>query len=219
MTIGVVVAEDEPLVRSGILALLDAATDIRCLAEAENGQQAAELVARLRPDVLVTDLRMPVVDGVDLLLRMGTEPDAPAALVLTSFDSDPDVHRAVRAGAKGYLLKASAPRHLADAIRALAAGAGWVDPSVAGHLLAAVCRAPEASVSAPARVGALTEREREVLVLLSRGLSNAEIAASLWLGHGTVKTHVSRILHKTGCRDRAQAVALAFACGAVGVAP
>lgn len=139
-------------------------------------------------------------------------------LVLTGFGEEAEVHAALRAGASGYLIKADAPRSLAHAVRELAAGRGWVDPTVVPVVLAAVRRTPEATTATPSRLGELTNREREVLVLVSQGLDNAEIAAALWLGPGTVKTHVSRILHKTQCRDRAQAIALAYASGLVATA-
>ncbi len=215
MTITVVVAEDEPLVRSGILAVLAAAPDIRVVGQAGDGRAVAEHVRALAPHVVLTDLRMPEVDGIELTRLLQGDADPPPVLVLTGFADDPQVHAALRAGAAGYLLKQDAPRFLAEAIRSVAAGRGWIDPAVVPGLLATVRRVPEPTGAAPERLAGLTGREREVLVLLSQGLDNAEIAARLWLGHGTVKTHVSRILHKTACRDRAQVVALAYACGMV----
>ncbi|MEI2764537.1 MAG: response regulator transcription factor [Dermatophilaceae bacterium] len=216
MTVRLVVAEDDPLVRSGIVAVLAPEPDLAVVGQAPDGAAAYRLVDTLRPDVVVTDLRMPGVDGVELTQRICRRPAPPPVLVLTTFDGGPDVHAAVRAGARGYLLKLAAPHHLADAVRAVAAGQGWVDPAVAPAVLAAVRRAPQPADGAGRRIERLTAREREVLVLLGQGCSNAEIAATLWLGTGTVKTHVSRILHKTACRDRAQAVALAYASGLAG---
>ena len=173
----------------------------------------------LRPDVVVTDLRMPGLGGIDVAAHLcGGEPPT-VVLVLTAFDEDPDVQAALRAGASGYLLKEAAPRDLAEAVRRVAAGDTWLDPRVARQVVAALRRTPRVATGASAGLGALTVREREVLALMAHGLSNAELAARLWVGEGTVKTHVSRILHKTASRDRCQAVVLAFTSGLVSSGP
>ncbi|PID97088.1 MAG: DNA-binding response regulator [Actinomycetales bacterium] len=214
MTIRVLVVDDEPLVRSGIALLLSSDPGLQVIGEAADSQAAHLLALRLAPDVVVTDLRMPGADGVELTMLLRESQDGPAVLVLSAFDDDPDVHRALLAGANGYLLKRTAPRGLCDAVHAVAAGQTWLDPGVAGCLVSTLRHSPHAGTAGSA-VAQLTSRELEVLVLMAEGLNNAEIAARLWVGSGTVKTHVSRLLHKTGCRDRAQAIALAYSSGLV----
>ncbi len=214
MTIRVLVVDDEPLVRSGIALLLSSDPGLQVIGEAADSQAAQLLAVRSAPAVVVTDLRMPGADGIELTTRLRESRPGPAVLVLTAFDDDPDVHRALLAGANGYLLKHTAPRDLCDAVHAVAGGQTWLDPGVAGCLVATLRQSPHAGTVGSA-VARLTSRELEVLVLMAEGLNNAEIAARLWVGSGTVKTHVSRLLHKTGCRDRAQAIALAYSSGLV----
>lgn len=209
----VALVEDDPLIRAGVAAVLSAEPDLDVVGLAADGDEAVGVVTAARPDVLVMDLRMPRLDGVTATRAVCALPDAPPVLVLTTFDGDPDVLLALRAGASGYLLKRNVG-DLARAVRQLAAGETWLDPAVAGQVLAALAALPVPG-SPDAVVARLTRREREVLALLAQGLSNAELAQRLYVGVGTIKTHVSRILFKTGCRDRAQATALAFTSGLV----
>lgn len=209
----VALVEDDPLIRAGVAAVLSAEPDLDVVGLAADGDEAVGVVTAVRPDVLVMDLRMPRLDGVTATRAVCALPDAPPVLVLTTFDGDPDVLLALRAGASGYLLKRNVG-DLARAVRQLAAGETWLDPAVAGQVLAALAALPVPG-SPDAVVARLTGREREVLALLAQGLSNAELAQRLYVGVGTIKTHVSRILFKTGCRDRAQATALAFTSGLV----
>lgn len=209
----VALVEDAPLIRAGVAAVLSAEPDLDVVGLAADGDEAVGVVTAARPDVLVMDLRMPRLDGVTATRAVCALPDAPPVLVLTTFDGDPDVLLALRAGASGYLLKRNVG-DLARAVRQLAAGETWLDPAVAGQVLAALAALPVPG-SPDAVVARLTGREREVLALLAQGLSNAELAQRLYVGVGTIKTHVSRILFKTGCRDRAQATALAFTSGLV----
>ncbi|MCW3159548.1 response regulator [Micropruina sonneratiae] len=209
----VALVEDDPLIRAGVAAVLSAEPDLDVVGLAADGDEAVGVVTAARPDVLVMDLRMPRLDGVTATRAVCALPDAPPVLVLTTFEGDPDVLLALRAGASGYLLKRNVG-DLARAVRQLAAGETWLDPAVAGQVLAALAALPVPG-SPDAVVARLTGREREVLALLAQGLSNAELAQRLYVGVGTIKTHVSRILFKTGCRDRAQATALAFTSGLV----
>lgn len=211
----VAIVEDDPLIRAGVAAVLDAQPDLMVVGQASDGDQAVALVSDCRPDVLVMDIRMARVDGVEATRTVCAAEEAPPVLMLTTFDGDPDVVRALRAGAAGYVLKRH-PDDLAQAVRRVADGEVWLDPSVAGQVLAALAAIPTPG-SPSSAVDVLTPREREVLALLAEGLSNAEMARRLFVGEGTIKTHISRILCKTGCRDRAQATALAFTSGLVRV--
>lgn len=211
--IRVALVEDDPLIRAGIAAVLTACPDLDVVGQACDGDEAAALVEACRPDVLVLDIRMARLDGVAATRLVCAAADAPPVLILTTFDGDPQVLQAPQAGASGYVLKRNVD-DLAPAIRRVADGEVWLDPAVAGRVLAAVVALPRPG-SPGALVAALTPREREVLALLAEGLSNAELARRLFVGVGTVKTHLSRILFKTGCRDRAQATALAFTSGLV----
>lgn len=218
--IRVLVADDQPLVRSGIAMLLDAADDITIVGESGDGAAAVADTARLRPDVVIMDVRMPVMDGVEATRRITaddfTGPDAPVAvLILTTYHVDDAVRAALRAGASGFLLKDAAPVDLRTATRVVAAGDAWLHPPVARDLLAEFATRPVVPSTEPEALARLTPREREVLVLVARGLNNAEIAGHLHVGHVTVKTHVGRILMKLGLRDRAQAVATAYESGLV----
>lgn len=213
--IRVAIVEDDPLIRAGVAAVLAAQPGLEVAGQASDGDEAVALVTRCRPDVLVMDIRMPRLDGIAATRAVCAGEVAPPVLMLTTFDGDPDVLRALRAGASGYVLKRN-PDDLAPAVRRVAAGDVWLDPAVAGHVLSALAALPTAGTPGVVVAG-LTPREREVLALLAEGLSNAEMARRLFLGVGTVKTHMSRILFKTGCRDRAQATALAFTSGLVAV--
>lgn len=212
--ISVAIVEDEPLIRAGIAALVDAQPDLHVVGTATDGDEAVALVARTCPDVLLMDIRMQRTSGIEATRAVCAGEPAPPVLILTTFDGDPEVLQALRAGASGYLLKRN-PDDLPTAVRRVHDGDVWLDPAVAGHVLAALAALPRAGAPGTL-VGLLTAREREVLALLAEGLSNGEMAERLFVGVGTVKTHMSRILFKTGCRDRAQATALAFTSGLVG---
>lgn len=211
--ITVAIVDDEPLIRAGIAAVIDAHPDLSVVGQAADGDEAAALVQRTRPDVMLMDLRMTRLSGIEAARAVCAADPAPPVLMLTTFDGDPDVLDALRAGASGYVLKRN-PDQLPAAIRHVHAGEVWLDPAVAGHVLAALAAQPRPGLP-DALVGLLTAREREVLALLADGLSNHEMAQRLFVGVGTIKTHMSRILFKTGCRDRAQATALAFTSGLV----
>jgi DNA-binding NarL/FixJ family response regulator len=219
--IRVLLADDQPLVRAGIAMLLAASPDIAVVGEADDGERAVELAATLQPDVLVMDVRMPGMDGVEATRRVAadgfaSDPDRPVkVMILTTYNVDATVYAALRAGASGFLLKDAAPDELVSAVRALAGGDGWLDPAITRGLLREFASRPETQLPAPAELAVLTPREREVLVLMAYGLSNVEISRRLFIGEGTTKTHVGRILMKLSLRDRAQAVAAAYQAGLV----
>jgi DNA-binding NarL/FixJ family response regulator len=216
--IRVLIADDQALVRAGFRMILDAEGDMEVVGEAEDGEEAVRRSAGLRPDVVVMDVRMPVLDGVAATARLLAPPDAPEAprvLVVTTFDVDEYVYDALRAGASGFLLKNAPPEDLVRAVRVIAAGDALLAPSVTRRLLLEFgTRAARPTADSPG-LDELTDREREVLLLVARGLSNAEIADRLVVSGGTVKTHVARILMKLGLRDRVQAVVLAYESGLV----
>jgi DNA-binding NarL/FixJ family response regulator len=209
--IRLLLADDQALVRTGFRLILQQAADMVVVGEAADGAQAAAMVQELRPDVVLMDVRMPGVDGVEATRMIG---DQTRVLILTTFDLDEYVYAAIRAGASGFLLKDTLAADLLAAIRVVAAGDAVVAPSATRRLLERYVPAgpSRAAVSDP---GVLTEREREVLTLIARGLSNAEIAVRLHLSEGTVKTHVSRLLTKLEIRDRVQAVVYAYESGVV----
>ncbi len=215
MTIRVVVADDQGMVRSGFSVLLNAQPDIDVVGEAVNGREAIAHAADLRPDVILMDVRMPVLDGLQATREITRMPDAPKVLVLTTFDLDDYVYEALRSGASGFLLKDASARELADAVRLVAAGDALLAPGVTRRLIAEFARMGAPRTPGRAQLDGLTERESEVLALVARGLSNAEIAERLVVAEQTVKTHVSRILMKLGLRDRTQAVVLAYETGLV----
>jgi DNA-binding NarL/FixJ family response regulator len=215
VTIRVVIADDQGMVRSGFSVLLNAQPDIQVVAEAVNGEEAITQAAGLHPDVILRDVRMPVLDGLQATRQITALPDPPKVLVLTTFDLDDYVYEALRSGASGFLLKDASARELADAVRLVAAGDALLAPGVTRRLIAEFAR-----MGAPRRPGrkdieGLTERESEVLALVARGMSNSEIADRLVVAEQTVKTHVSRILMKLGLRDRTQAVVVAYETGLV----
>ena len=214
MTIRVVVADDQGMVRSGFTVLLNAQPDIEVIGEAVNGREAIARAADLHPDVILMDVRMPVLDGLQATREITALPDPPKILVLTTFDLDDYVYEALRSGASGFLLKDASANELADAVRLVAAGDAMLAPGVTRRLIAEFAR-----MGAPRgpnrKLEGLTERESEVLALVARGLSNAEIAERLFVAEQTVKTHVSRILMKLGLRDRTQAVVIAYETGLV----
>jgi len=218
MGIKVVVADDEALIRGGISMLLSVAPDIEVIAEVGDGRAAVDAVRALQPNVAILDVRMPIMDGVAATRLItshcagdgGEEYNPVAVLVLSTFNLDQAVFAALRAGASGFLLKDAAPADLVAATRAVAAGDAWLDPAVARTLIAEFAARPDTALPPVEDLKLLTAREREVLIHMAYGLSNAEIAAQLVLGEGTVKTHVSRILMKLGLRDRTQAVVMAY---------
>ena len=215
MTIRVVVADDQGMVRSGFSVLLNAQPDINVVGEAVNGREAIAHAADLRPDVILMDVRMPVLDGLQATREITRMPDPAKVLVLTTFDLDDYVYEALRSGASGFLLKDASARELADAVRLVAAGDALLAPGVTRRLIAEFARMGAPRTPGRAQLDGLTERESEVLALVARGLSNAEIANRLVVAEQTVKTHVSRILMKLGLRDRTQAVVLAYETGLV----
>jgi DNA-binding NarL/FixJ family response regulator len=218
VTIRVLIADDQALIRGGFRMILDAQDDIEVVGEAIDGRDAVAQAGRLRPDVIVMDVRMPGMDGIEATRRL-TAADPPArVLILTTFDLDEYVYEALRAGASGFLLKDRPPEELVTAVRLLAAGDAVLAPSVTRRLIQEFSRLPERPASPP-ELGALTDREREVLVCLGRGLSNVEIARHLFVAETTVKTHVGRVLQKLGLRDRAQAIVLAYESGLVKPGP
>ena len=215
MTIRVVVADDQGMVRSGFSVLLNAQPDIEVIAEAVNGREAVAQAAARHPDVILMDVRMPVLDGLQATRQITAMPDAPKILVLTTFDLDDYVYEALRAGASGFLLKDASAGELAEAVRLVAAGDALLAPGVTRRLIAEFARMGAPRSPGRKQLEGLTERESEVLALVARGMSNGEIAGHLFVAEQTVKTHVSRILMKLGLRDRTQAVVLAYESGLV----
>lgn len=209
MTVRLLIADDEALVRSGLRMLVESRDDIQVVGEASNGADAVEAVARCRPDVVLMDVRMPRLDGLAAAERVLRRPAAPRVLMLTTFDEDEYVYEALRIGVSGFLLKTSPPEQLLHAIRTVADGNALIDPKVTRRLIERFGDRLS-TTEAPPELAELSPREREVLELIARGLSNAEIAERLYLSHATVKTHVARILDKLGLRDRVQAVIFAY---------
>ena len=210
----VVVADDQDLVRSGLRALLEA-RGIEVLAEAANGREALAAARECRPDVLVMDIRMPVLDGISATREVTASGLASRVLVLTTYDLDQYVYEALKAGAAGFMLKTSPPDRLAQAVEVVAAGEALLAPSLTRRLIAEHIRRPPPPTGVPEPLRELTARERDVLVLVARGLANDEIAAELVVSLATVKTHVNRILAKLDLRSRAQAVVAAYESGLV----
>jgi DNA-binding NarL/FixJ family response regulator len=214
-TIRVALVDDEAMVRVGLRMVLSAEPDLEVVGEAADGGAAVAMVAETSPDVVLMDVRMPGVDGIEGARRvLAAAPDV-RVVVLTTFDEDEYVEAALRAGVSGFLLKVAPPERLVDAVRTVASGGGLLDPSVTVRVIESFATATPARVQRSARLDSLTERERDVLRLIGRGLSNAEIAAELYLGETTVKTHVSNVLAKLGVRDRVQAVVAAYESGHV----
>jgi len=219
MGISVLVADDQDLVRAGLLMLLAGQTDITVIGEASDGASAVDLALREHPDVVLMDLQMPVMTGVEATEKIvrgaSDQRSVSRVLILTTFSDDEVLYPALRAGASGYLLKHAAPQDLPTAIRTVAAGNSWLDPRIAGGVMARAAQDRTGSVDGQRLEDLLTPREAEVLELMARGMTNSDIAAQLVLSEATVKTHVARVITKTDSHDRAQAVAFAYQSGLI----
>ena len=213
----VLVVDDQALVRAGFRVLLDAAPDIDVIGEAEDGKRAIQLADELSPDVILMDIRMPEMDGLEATRQIldDAKEDSPRILVLTTFDADEYVYEALRAGASGFLLKDTEPDQLADAVRVIAAGEALLAPAITRRLINEFASRPEIRKASPEQLDILTDRELEVLGLVAQGRSNDEIAGDLFISPTTSKTHVSHIMTKLMARDRAQLVVIAYESGLV----
>jgi DNA-binding NarL/FixJ family response regulator len=219
--IRVLVADDQALVRAGFGVLIDSADDLAVVGLAADGAEAVELTRETRPDVVLMDIRMPVLDGLQATARIleGTDAGTVRVLMLTTFDLDEYVFGALKAGASGFLLKDTPPADLLAGIRIVAAGDSLLSPSVTRHLIEDFVRRPDGARPLPRSLDGLTERESEVLTLVARGLSNGEIAERLFVSPATAKTHVSRLLMKLDVRDRAQLIIVAYETGLISAHP
>jgi DNA-binding NarL/FixJ family response regulator len=215
MSVRVLLADDQPLILAGLRTILEAEPDIEVVGEAHDGQQAVLLARQLRPDLVLMDVRMPKLDGLAATreLASSADPNPIRVVMLTTFDLDEYVYEALRAGASGFLVKDIPDDQLVAGVRAAAHGETLLAPSVTRRLIETYTHRPPAGETLPAGAEELTPREREIWLLIARGLSNAEIAAQLIIGQATVKTHVARVLSKLGARDRIQAVVLAYESG------
>lgn len=215
--ISIVVADDQTLVRRGFASILDSTDGINVVGEAENGIDAVAIAVRERPDVILMDVRMPHMDGLEATRRITSDPSLANTriLILTTFDLDEYVHEALCAGASGFLLKDTEPPDLIHAVRVIAAGDALISPKITRRLIEQFARVSEQSHIDPGVVGQLTEREHEVLQHVARGLSNTEIAEQLYVSQATIKTHMGRLLMKLQARDRAQLVVIAYEAGVV----
>jgi DNA-binding NarL/FixJ family response regulator len=211
----VLIADDHAMLRGGLRAILEAEEDLQVVGEAGDGVQAVEETLRLHPDVVLMDVRMPGLDGLEATKRLAAAGSRARVLVVTTFDLDEYVFRALHAGAGGFLLKSAPPDRLPDAVRTVVAGEAVFDPAVTRRLVEHFLERPDLDAEARRPLEELTEREREVLRLLARGLTNAEMGSELFLSELTVKSHVTRILGKLGVRSRVQAVILAYETGLV----
>ncbi len=214
MTIRVLIADDQELVRTGFRVILNAEPDLEVVGESRDGKEVIEAARRLRPEVVLMDIRMPNLDGIEATRRIAAGAGSPRVLILTTFDLDQYVYEALRAGASGFLLKDAAAADLLQAIRVIAAGEALLAPSITRRLIEDYARRP-APRYRPDALADLTARELEVMRLLARGMSNTDIARELFLGDATIKTHVARIFGKLSLHDRAQAVVLAYETGLV----
>jgi DNA-binding NarL/FixJ family response regulator len=216
MTTRVLIADDQSMVRHGFRMIIDAEPDLEVVAEAADGEQALAACSRFEPHVVLMDIRMPVVDGLEATRRLLAADGAPRVIMLTTFDLDEYVFESLRAGASGFLLKNSSPEQLIQAVRAAARGDALLDPGVTRRIIERFGQWGGTELESPPALQELTPREHEVLELVAQGLSNAEIAEHLVVSPGTVKTHVGRVLSKLGLRDRIQAVVFAYEHGIVG---
>ena len=216
--IRVLIADDQPLVRMGLRALIRSDAGLELVGEAETGREAVELASRLRPDVVLMDIRMPGLDGLAALREITADPELAGVhvVMLTTFELDEYVFAALQAGAAGFLIKDSEPTELLRAIRAAASGEALLSPTVTRTVIASFAGRPGSGRAAHPRLGELTEREREVLALVGQGLNNAEIAERLWISKATARTHISHIMLKLDARDRAQLVVIAYSSGLAG---
>lgn len=214
MTVRVLIADDEALVRRGFAMILRSEPGIEIVGEASDGVQAIALAASLKPDIVLMDIRMPVLDGIEATRRI-TARSGPRVIIVTTFGDDEYLFQALRAGASGFLLKNTPPEQLVEAIGVVARGESLLSPAVTRTLIEAFVRTPPAGDPRPELLQELTSRELDVVRLLARGLSNAEVAEQLVLSEATIKTHVARILEKLDLRDRTQAVIFAYECGLI----
>jgi len=217
VTVRVGVVDDQPLIRTGLRSMIDHAADLELVGEAADGSDAIELARRHRPDVMLMDVRMPGLDGIEATRQITADADLAGVRVvmLTTFDLDDYVHAAIRAGASGFLLKDAPPEDVIDAIRVVARGDALLAPSVTRRIIEELAARPDPDRPAPAQLDVLTDREREVLALVGRGLSNTEIGTQLYVSPATAKTHVSHVMTKLYARDRAQLVVIAYESGLV----
>jgi DNA-binding NarL/FixJ family response regulator len=217
--IRVLIADDQALVRAGFRVLIDSASDLEVVGEAADGREAVALARSKKADVVLMDVRMPVLDGLAATRELTAQAGGPRIIILTTFDIDEYVFEALRAGASGFLLKDTEPDDLLQAVRIVAAGEALLAPSVTRRLIEEFATRPDPHRTPPEALEVLTDREREVLALVARGLSNAEIATELFISPATAKTHVSRVMTKLGARDRAQLVVTAYETGLVSARP
>jgi DNA-binding NarL/FixJ family response regulator len=213
--IRVLIADDQDLVRAGFRMILDVEDEIEVIGEAGDGHKAIEAAAALDPDVVLMDVRMPEMDGIEATQRLVASGSRARVLMLTTFDADEHIYDAMKAGASGFLLKNAPPAQLVAAVRATAAGEAQIAPAIVRRMVEEFVRRPPPGTTRPAALSELTEREIDVLKLIARGLTNADIAGILFLSEATVRTHVSRILAKLELRDRTQAVVAAYESGLV----
>ena len=217
MIVRVGLADDQPLIRTGLRTMIEHASDLELVGEAADGEQAVELARRHRPDVMLMDVRMPGLDGIEATRRITADADLAGVRVvmLTTFDLDDYVHAAIRAGASGFLLKDAPPEDVLDAVRVVARGDALLAPSITRRIIEELAARPDLERPAPTNLDILTDREREVLALVGRGLSNVEIGSRLYVSPATAKTHVSHVMTKLYARDRAQLVVMAYESGLI----
>lgn len=211
--IRILLVDDDELMRAGLRMILEQCEDFAVVGEAADGAEAIKRAGSERPDVMLVDIRMPGINGIDATNEIVKLPHPPKVVILTTFEHDEYVFEALRAGASGFLLKRTPPEHLVAGIRSVVDGEGLLSPSVTRRLIDEFARAPVRTSEADPRIERLTDREREVLVEMARGLTNDELAETLYIGANTVKTHVKRVIAKLGARDRVQAVVIAYESG------